>query len=71
MINDVIIIHLHELTLKGKNRSWFEKILLSNIHTHLTGLQYSEIINVAGRIVITNIDIKEYDTYKENLESLI
>ncbi len=71
MINDVIIIHLHELTLKGKNRSWFEKTLLSNLRTHLKGLKYSDIINVAGRIVVTNIDIKEYDTYKQNLESLI
>ena len=31
MIEDVIIIHLHELTLKGKNRSWFEKILINNL----------------------------------------
>ena len=71
MITDVIIIHLHELTLKGKNRNWFERTLLSNIRTHLRGLKYSDIINVAGRIVITNIDISQYDTYKENLKSLI
>ncbi len=71
MITDVIIIHLHELTLKGKNRNWFERTLLSNIRTHLRGLKYSDIVNVAGRIVITNIDISQYDNYKENLKSLI
>ena len=31
MIEHVIIVHFHELSLKGKNRSWFEKTLLKNI----------------------------------------
>ena len=71
MINDVIIIHFHELALKGKNRSWFERILLSNLKIHLTNLPYKKIINVAGRVIISNIDIKQYDTYKASLKSLI
>ena len=71
MINDVIIIHFHELALKGKNRSWFERILLSNLKIHLTNLPYKKIINVAGRVIISNIDIKEYDAYKASLKSLI
>ena len=71
MINNVIIIHFHELTLKGKNRSWFEKTLLSNLRIHLLGLQYSNIINVAGRIVITGINISKRDLYKKHLHALI
>ena len=71
MINDVIIIHLHELTLKGKNRSWFEKILLSNLKIHLTNLKYKKINYVAGRIIIFNIDIDQQEAYKIVLKSLI
>ena len=71
MINDVIIIHLHELALKGKNRSWFEKILLSNLKTHLTDLPYKKISNIAGRIIISDIDINQYNDYKTSLKCLI
>ena len=71
MINDVIIIHLHELALKGKNRGWFEKILLSNLKIHLTNLPYKKISNIAGRIIISHIDINQYDDYKTSLKCLI
>ena len=48
MMQDVIIIHLHELTLKGKNRSWFEKILINNLKNHLKSLPYKKIKILSG-----------------------
>ena len=56
MIEDVIIIHLHELTLKGKNRSWFEKTLIANLKKHLYKLPYKQIKLTSGRIFITEIN---------------
>ena len=43
MTKHVIIVHLHELTLKGKNRSWFEEILIKNLKKHLINLPYKKI----------------------------
>ena len=72
-INDshVIIVHLHELTLKGKNRSWFEKTLIKNLKIHLTKLSYSKIKEIAGRIIVYDIDLKLIDQYKNSLIALI
>ena len=43
MSKHVIIVHYHELSLKGKNRNWFEKILLKNIKRHLSNLAFTNI----------------------------
>ena len=71
MIKHVIIVHLHELTLKGKNRSWFEKILIKNLKKHLVNLPYKKINMLFGRIVIDNIDKNLFENYKESLSSVI
>ena len=71
MINHVIVVHLHELTLKKKNRSWFEKILLRNIKIHLSKLDYINIQFIAGRIIITGIDNNKINEYREALSSVI
>ena len=65
MIKHVIIIHLHELTLKGRNRSWFEKILIKNIKVHLSKLPYSTIKIISGRIFVDKIDISQWPQYKK------
>ena len=67
----VIIVHFHELSLKGKNRSWFEKILLKNIKRHLFNLPYKKIKILFGRIVIENINITLWDQYNKVLSDLI
>jgi len=71
MIQDVIIVHFHELSLKGKNRSWFEKILLKNIKRHLSSLPYKNISRLFGRIVIQSIDITLWNKYCRVLSDLI
>lgn len=49
----VIIIHHHEITLKGNNRKWFEQKLLKNVRTALGELvPHSAITGGYGRFVI-------------------
>ena len=71
MIKHVIIIHFHELTLKGRNRSWFEKTLIKNIKVHLSNLPYSTIKIIAGRVFVNKINFSRWDEYKESLKPLI
>jgi len=71
MMQHVIIVHFHELSLKGKNRSWFEKILLKNIKRHLSSLPHKNISRLFGRIVIQSIDIALWDKYCRVLSDLI
>ena len=71
MIEDVIIIHLHELTLKGKNRSWFENILINNLKKHLYKLPYQAIKIVSGRILVTSIRRELWEEYRDILKCVI
>lgn len=71
MIEDVIIIHLHELTLKGKNRSWFENILINNLKKHLYKLPYQAIKIVSGRILVTSISRELWEEYRDILKCVI
>lgn len=45
-----IIVHYHEIALKGKNRAFFEKALLSNIKAQAKGL-YASAERISGRLV--------------------
>jgi thiamine biosynthesis protein ThiI len=48
----VIVIHFAELTLKGKNRPFFIKILMQNIKKFLDSKYYNKISRREGKIVI-------------------
>lgn len=50
----IIVVHHHEIGLKGKNRNYFEKQLLKNVRTALTGLVHSHLIGGGyGRFIIS------------------
>ena len=51
-----ILIHYHEIALKGKNRKWFESQLIKNIKLQLNDLPYSKINLSAARIFCFGID---------------
>ena len=55
-----ILIHYHEIGLKGDNRSWFEKLFIKNIKVQLNRLPYTKIQIKAARILILGIDFKQY-----------
>jgi tRNA uracil 4-sulfurtransferase len=47
-----IIVHYHEINLKGNNRGWFEAHLQQHIAALLKGLPYHYIQRFAGRLII-------------------
>ena len=51
-VKRTIIIHYHEISLKGKNRGWFENHLHQNILSILKGLPYESAQRFAGRLLV-------------------
>ena len=66
-----IIVHYHELSLKGKNRPWFQKKLILNIRKQFTGLEFSNIKLIASRIIISDINKEKWQQYKAILKCII
>lgn len=52
MFQRVILVHYHEIGLKGKNRSKFELRLLKNLKALLTDFPIVDIHRISGRLVI-------------------
>ncbi|MDO4502544.1 MAG: tRNA uracil 4-sulfurtransferase ThiI [Coriobacteriia bacterium] len=61
----IVLIHYHEIGLKGHNRSVFEKRLMRNLEVLLEGFPLVTIHRVAGRLVIF---LKEGTTHDVMLE---
>jgi thiamine biosynthesis protein ThiI len=51
-VKQTILVHYHEINLKGKNRGWFEVHLQRNIVSVLKGLPHENIQRFAGRLLI-------------------
>ena len=66
-----ILIHYHEIGLKGDNRSWFEKIFINNIQTQISNLPYSAIKLKAARVLILGIDSHRYKNYQAHLKNVM
>jgi thiamine biosynthesis protein ThiI len=47
-----IVIRYSELALKGKNRNWFEDVLMKNIRKHLSGIEKPIVRKVYGRLIV-------------------
>ena len=71
MNNQCILVHYHEIGLKGDNRSWFEDKLLHNIRIQLNDLPYQKIKIAAARIFIIGIDPEYYDKYNDCLKNVM
>jgi thiamine biosynthesis protein ThiI len=52
-VKRTILIHYHEINLKGNNRAWFEAHLQRHIVSLLKGLAYDSIQRYAGRLLIS------------------
>jgi len=51
-VKRTIIIHYHEINLKGNNRGWFEAHLQNHIASLLKGVTYKNVRKIAGRMII-------------------
>ncbi|MBN2243672.1 MAG: tRNA 4-thiouridine(8) synthase ThiI [Acidobacteria bacterium] len=47
-----LIIHYHEINLKGNNRGWFEACLQNHVTSTLKGLKYRRVRKISGRLVV-------------------
>jgi thiamine biosynthesis protein ThiI len=66
-----ILIHYHEIALKGKNRSWFERRLVKNIKQQLHGLPFSKVQLNAARIFCFGIDESIWNDYAQRLKKVM
>tara|TARA_Y100000590_G_scaffold457032_1_gene608795 strand:+ start:505 stop:1689 length:1185 start_codon:yes stop_codon:yes gene_type:complete len=63
----LIVIHYSEIALKGKNRKYFENLFINNIRKHIHSLKYSSIKLYESRILINDINKKDWERYKKIL----
>lgn len=70
-VSKCILIHYHELGLKGDNRKWFEQHFKNNIKRHLSGLQFSSVITTGARVFVFDVDKDKWDEYSTRLKNVM
>jgi thiamine biosynthesis protein ThiI len=63
----LILIHYHEVGLKGKNRGKFENILIDNIKRSLKGVNHGPVRRIFGRILLDLNPESPLDEVRERL----
>ena len=53
MASRVCLVHYHEVGLKGKNRAYFEHILMDNIKAALAAFSVKDVTRISGYILVT------------------
>jgi len=66
-----ILIHYHEIALKGNNRNWFERRLIKNIKRQLFGLPFTIVQLNAARIFCFGIDESLWNNYAQRLRKVM
>lgn len=51
----IIVLHYHEVGLKGKNRAFFERLLVRNVNRALSGLGHPTTRRLRGRFIVHGI----------------
>jgi thiamine biosynthesis protein ThiI len=51
-VKRALIVHYHEINLKGNNRGWFEAHLQNHITATLKGLKYRRVRKISGRLIV-------------------
>src|SRR2546421_1868986 len=64
---DVVVAHYHEVGLKGRNRSFFERRLADNIRWALRGLGTASVRPIPGRILVELGPCTDLDDVAERL----
>lgn len=65
----VIIVRYSEIYLKGSNRGWFERVLITNMEKSLRGLRH-EIHRQSGRYLVENFDEGHIDDIVNRLKKV-
>ncbi|MCA1838088.1 MAG: THUMP domain-containing protein, partial [Actinobacteria bacterium] len=56
---NALVVHYHELGLKGRNRDFFEAALIRNVRRALRGTGYKRIRGGFGRVMVDFFDVTE------------
>ena len=65
----VILLRFGEIFLKGKNKSYFEKLLIDNIKSSLSGLEY-RFVKTHNRYYVEDFDGDENAEFKIRLKKV-
>jgi thiamine biosynthesis protein ThiI len=65
-----IVVHYKELALKGKNRSWFIRMLVRNLQFALAGLHVQAIRQVMGRIELELAPEADWPAVRDRLRTV-
>ncbi len=65
-----IIIHYDEITLKGGNRPFFERVLMNNIKEFLNDIKYKNIYKEGGKIILDINEKTDLEKIKEILKNI-
>jgi len=66
-----ILIHYHEISLKGDNRSWFEKVFKQNVRKQIKPLPFSSVETNAARVFIFGVDASRWNEYASELKNVM
>ena len=69
--NACILIHYHEISLKGDNRTWFEKIFKRNVRTQVKPLPFTSVETNAARVFIFGVDANRWNEYATTLKKVM
>ena len=65
---DSVIIHYHEIALKGRNRPWFVKRLMQNLRDVLAGLDVKQVRSLMGRIEVVLGPSVDWEDVRERID---
>ncbi len=66
-----ILVHYHEISIKGGNRSWFEKTFQRNLKQHIKDLPFTSINTANARVFIFGIDQSLWGEYSKRLRCVM
>ncbi|MDI3339290.1 MAG: tRNA uracil 4-sulfurtransferase ThiI [Sphaerobacter sp.] len=66
-IRPVVVVRVHEVALKGRNRPWFMRMLRRNLAHALRGVPYADLKLRSGRALISLKDVAEWSQVRERL----
>src|SRR5690606_8867219 len=69
-IRPVVVVRVHEVALKGRNRPWFMRVLRRNLAHALRGVPYQDLKLRSGRALITLNDVAEWSQVRERLSQV-
>ena len=71
MTDHCILIHYHEISIKGGNRNWFEKIFIRNVKKQLSPLPFSRVVLNGARVFIYGIHVDLWNEYSKRLKCVL